>query len=301
MYLVLGGNGYVGSKFCNALEQRGLPYRAVSRSEVDYADRNTLAEFLKTTNATALINAAGYTGKPNVDACEWHKADCTMGNAVLPGIIQESCERVGIPWGHISSGCIYSGKRGDGTGFTEDDRPNFSFRANHCSFYSGTKALGEEILGNHPSCYVWRLRIPFNHEATDRNYLSKLMRYDRLLDAENSISHLDEFVDQCLNMIHREAPYGIYNMTNPGSVTAKEVVAMIEREREYRKENGLPCPFPEQFSFFESEEEFMKRAAQTPRSNCVLDTTKAADLGFGMRPVHEALKTTLRQYEPATQ
>ena len=33
-------------------------------------------------------------------------------------------------------------------GFTETDAPNFSFRDPPCSFYSGTKALGEEVVGS---------------------------------------------------------------------------------------------------------------------------------------------------------
>ena len=33
-----------------------------------------------------------------------------QGNAVLPGIIREVCEDLKIPWGHVSSGCIYSGE-----------------------------------------------------------------------------------------------------------------------------------------------------------------------------------------------
>ncbi len=40
----------------------------------------------------------------------------------------------------------------DGGGFREDDAPNFSFRTNHCSFYSGTKALGEEVLAGAADC-----------------------------------------------------------------------------------------------------------------------------------------------------
>ena len=65
--------------------------------------------------------------KPNVDACEVHKAECLAGNAVLPGTIAQACEAANVPWGHVSSGCIYTGSRPDGSGFTEEDAPNFSF------------------------------------------------------------------------------------------------------------------------------------------------------------------------------
>src|SRR6185312_2877349 len=135
-----------------------------------------LTELLRREKPEFLINAAGYTGKPNVDACELHKSECLMGNAVLPGTIAQACADAGVPWGHVSSGCIYSGRNLDGSAFKENDPPNFTFRTNHCSFYSGTKALGEEVLAGTPNLFVWRLRIPFNEVDTPRNYLTKLMR-----------------------------------------------------------------------------------------------------------------------------
>jgi len=51
-------------------------------------------------------------------------------------------------------GCIFTGAHPDGSGFSEEDAPNFDFRHNNCSFYSGSKALGEEILRGAESCYI---------------------------------------------------------------------------------------------------------------------------------------------------
>ena len=50
-----------------------------------------------------------------------------------------------------------------------------------------------------------------------------------------------------------------------------------------------------EFQFFENEEQFMSNAAITPRSNCVLDTTKAEKVGIGMRPVEEALHESMQK------
>ena len=74
---------------------------------------------------------------------------------------------------------------------------NFSFRSSPCSFYSGTKALGEEVLEGAKNCFIWRLRYPSMKEET-RGITQKLLNYDRLLEAENSVSHLDEFVQKCI-------------------------------------------------------------------------------------------------------
>jgi len=285
MFLILGGSGYVGSSFFNFLSCNGLESIVVSRCDFDYAQHITLATMLRDLKITFVINTAGFTGKPNVDACESAKYDCLQGNAVLPGIIREVCEDLGIPWGHISSGCIYSGRRADGKGWSEEDEPNFSFRSPPCSFYSGTKALGEEVLEGAENCFVWRLRIPFNHEPSPRNYLQKLLNYENLLEAENSVSHLEEFCQKCVECFTKDVEPGIYNMTNPGSITTSQVTEWMIKE-------GLT---DKKFNFFDSEEEFMTKAAIAPRSNCVLDTTKAEKAGIAMRPVEEAMIDSIRK------
>jgi dTDP-4-dehydrorhamnose reductase len=289
MIYLLGGSGYVGGAYQALFRLRGVPYRSLGRAEVDYADAGALRAALLRDRPEFLINAAGYTGKPNVDACELHKAECLLGNAVLPGIVAEACEAAGVPWGHVSSGCIYNGEGPGGRGFTEEDTPNFTFRSGYCSFYSGTKGLGEEVLAGRPNVFVWRLRIPFESVDNPRNYLSKLMRYKRLLEATNSITQLDEFTAATLECWTRRVPFGTYNVTNPGRVTTREVVELIRRSGVCTKA----------FDFFSSEGEFMEVAAKTPRSNCVLDSSKLERAGVRLTPVHEAIERDLKAWRKA--
>ena len=289
MIYLLGGSGYVGQAYQALLARKGVPFRNLRRAEFDYADGARLAELLRRERPEFLINAAGYTGKPNVDACELHKAECLAGNAVLPGTIARACAEAGVPWGHVSSGCIFSGARPDGSGFTERDEPNFTFRRGPCSFYSGTKALGEEVLAGAPQVYVWRLRIPFNEVDNPRNYLTKLLRYDTLLEAANSISQLDEFVAATFACWEQRVPFGTYNVTNPGHVTTREVVDLIRKAGVSTKD----------FRFFRDESEFMAKAAKTPRSNCVMDSSKLAAVGIALTEVHAAVERDLRRWRSA--
>ena len=286
MIYLLGGSGYIGTAFALSLQRRGIAFRSVSRAELDYRQSFCPHRRVARDRPEFLINAAGYTGKPNVDACEFHKWECLAGNAVLPGIIAQACEATNIPWGHVSSGCIYTGSRPDGSGFTEEDAPNFTFRQNNCSFYSGTKALGEEVLSSCPNVYIWRVRIPFDQFDNPRNYLTKVMRYSRLLDATNSISELQEFVEASLLCWEMRVPFGIYNMTNPGAITTREVVDLI-------KKSGV-CD--REFSFFDTEEEFMRAAAIAPRSNCVMNSEKLRLAGIRMTDVREAIERDLRSW-----
>jgi hypothetical protein len=130
------------------------------------------------------------------------------------------------------------------------------------------------------------VRIPFDQFEHPRNYLTKLMRYSRLLDATNSISELQEFVDASLRCWEKHVPYGIYNMTNPGAVTTREVVDLIKKSGVCHKE----------FTFFTSEDEFMQVAAKTPRSNCVMNSDKLLRTGIRLTEVHETIERDLRNW-----
>lgn len=288
MIYLLGASGYVGQAYQKLLTLKGIPFKSLKRKDLDYTDVATLVKALRTDKPDFLINSAGYTGKPNVDACETDKTNCLFGNAIVPGRIAEACEATNTPWGHVSSGCIYTGSRDDGTEFTEADAPNFTFRQNNCSFYSGTKALGEEILENTDNVYLWRLRIPFDNIESPRNYLTKLIRYENLLEASNSISQLDEFVAATFACWEKRVPFGTYNVTNPGYVTTREVVELII-------ESGLST---KTFNFFKDESEFMAKAAKTPRSNCIMSSEKLAAAGITMTPVKEAIRQALSNWTP---
>ena len=148
-------------------------------------------------------------------------------------------------------------------------RPIFPFATVPCSFYSGTKALGEEAIAGIGQSYIWRLRIPFDEFDNARNYLSKVQRYSKVYDNVNSISHRADFVKACLDTWELRAPFGTYNVTNPGFVTTKHVVEQIEKILKPARK----------FEFWANDEEFYKVAAKTPRSNCVMDMTKTAGGG----------------------
>ena len=312
MIILLGGTGYIGQAFARELERRGWSFVAVSRSHTDYSNFSILLELLRTQKPEFVINAAGYTGKPNVDACESARADTLQGNTLLPVTIAQACAATGTPWGHVSSGCIYAGAKvkGDGgwgverdltvpslrglfqkdpgafRGFTESDPPNFSFRQPPCSFYSGTKALGEEAIADVGRSYIWRLRIPFDEWDSSRNYLSKIQRYSKVYDNVNSISHRGDYVKACLDLWAPKAPFGTYNVTNPGAVTTAQVLERLKSGLKLKRE----------FVFWASDEEFYAVVAKTPRSNCILDTGKLLAAGVKIRGVGEALDDSIARW-----
>ena len=109
MIVLLGASGYVGRAFEQDLQRRGAKFISLARQQVDYARFDVLLKFLHDSKPEFLLNAAGYTGKPNVDACETARADTLQGNTLLPVTIAQACAATNTPWGHVSSGCIYTG------------------------------------------------------------------------------------------------------------------------------------------------------------------------------------------------
>jgi UDP-glucose 4,6-dehydratase len=314
MILLLGATGYIGQAFANELRWRGCSYIPLSRKAIDYTCFETLFDYVRKMHPSFLINAAGHTGRPNVDACEIARTETIQGNTLFPQTVARVCSLTNTPWAHVSSGCIYSGAKvgfngstrierdlsqprlqrlfaehpEHFSGFMESDEPNFSFRNPPCSFYSGTKALAEESLSSYPNLYIWRLRIPFNEVDDARNYLSKVQRYLKVYNNINSLSHLGDFVRACLDVVEINAPYGTYNVVNAGAVSTRQVVEKIVKILKPQR----------QLEFWKNDEEFYRFAARTPRSNCILDSSKLLRAGVRMRPVEEAIEDSLERWQP---
>lgn len=233
-------------------------------------------------------------------------------NALLPQTIARVCEATNTPFGHVSSGSIYSGAKiiGNGTirtegdlaslancelftahperfrGFNETDEPNFSFKSAPCTFYSGTKALAEEALRGSNN-YVWRLRLPFSEQDDPANFLSQLQDGAALHDAINSLSHLDEGVSACLELWDRHAPFGTYNIVNPGAVRSNDVVQMIHRVLKPARRFQLMV--------YQADG---NNGDKVPHSHCILDGSKLLKAGVKLRPVSEAIEKSLQQWQP---
>jgi UDP-glucose 4,6-dehydratase len=282
--LLLGYRGYVGNKFFIFLKRKDLEVFPLSRENFNLLDENKLYNVVKNVNPDFIINCAGYTGKPNVDACESNKQACWHGNVTLPKIISKICNSLKIKYIQLSSGCIYSGSK-NGQGFTEEDPPNFCFDKPPSSYYSGTKAVAEDILIKDPYAYICRLRIPFNNEKDQKNYITKLLNYDILLNAQNSLSNIDEFIEACFYLLEKNCDTGIYNITNSGWIDTKQITSMLN---EYKTKK--------QFKFFENENDFYSKVAITPRSNCILDNSKLIKTGYKMKGIKDSLLESIKKY-----
>jgi dTDP-4-dehydrorhamnose reductase len=310
MFLVLGAGTCVGRGFCAELRRRGHDY--LLPRDRDYFDFHLLFDCIRKSKPAFLINASGYTGA-NMNDSEPAREELLRANTILPRLISQVCLMTNTPWGHVSSCGIYSGAKivvATGVvvekklprselvklavqspqklrGFTESDEPNFSFRAAPCSFFSGTAALAEEAIRGIGRNFIWRMGLPFNERDEPENFLRHLLTAEKIYDGVHPGSHTDDFVRACLDLWERNAPFGIYNVTNPGIVTTRQVVEMIQRILK-------PLRFVD---FWRDDAEFRNQGASVPRANCVLDVSKLLATGVSMRPLVEAIEDALKNWQ----
>ncbi len=309
MILLLGASGYFGRTFASELRRRGHSFIPLTRRAFDYSRFDFLFDYLRTMKPVFLINAAGYAGSAGGNALREEREKMMAANAILPQMIARICLMTKTPWGHVSSGQIYSGAKvlehetlrvePDLTrpdllrlyekdparfhGYTEQDEPNFSFRTSPSNFYSGTKALAEEAIREIGQSYIWRPRLPFNERDEPCNLLRRLEQQATIYDHIDSISHLEDFVKAALDLWEFRAPFGIYNVTNPGAITTRELVEGLQRV--------LKPPL--RFKFGPPAEDPARAPSATPQSHCILDVTKLLQTGVKMRPIGEAVRDSL--------
>lgn len=287
--LILGARGYLGEAFREA-------YSSATCPKVDIADAKAVAEILDREKPEIVINAAGKTGRPNIDWCETHKEETLRSNLTGPLVLLEECGKRGIYWVHLSSGCIYEGQRVmvslsnqtrgaalrqaqsdtvTGNGFTEDDPPNF-----FGSFYSRVKGWCDQILREFP-LLILRLRMPFDGSLNERNLLRKLRKYPKVLDVQNSLTYLPDFLDAAKILIARRKT-GIFNIVNPGTISPYEIMELYKKSVQSNH-------VVERLSL-----ENLPTVVRAARSNCVLSTAKLQKEGITLPDVHVRVEEALR-------
>ncbi|XP_047052210.1 trifunctional UDP-glucose 4,6-dehydratase/UDP-4-keto-6-deoxy-D-glucose 3,5-epimerase/UDP-4-keto-L-rhamnose-reductase RHM1-like [Lolium rigidum] len=257
-FLIYGKTGWIGGLLGKICDKQGIPYEY---GKGRLQERSQLLEDITKVKPTHVFNAAGVTGRPNVDWCETHKQDTIRTNVVGTLNLADVCREKGLLMINYATGCIFEYNaghpEGSGIGFKEEDTPNFIG-----SFYSKTKAIVEELLKDYENVCTLRVRMPISSDLSNpRNFITKIARYEKVVNIPNSMTILDELLPISVEMAKRDCR-GIWNFTNPGVVSHNEILEMY---RKYINPNF-------KWSNFTLEEQAKVIVAQ--RSNNEMDASK---------------------------
>jgi len=294
--IIVLGNGYIGKQVYKHLVNTIVDSDIKLLNNYQYNDpeslRETLFNNLKTEFKTShpdntsqkwLINCVGYTGKPNVDACEEDKQNCWDLNVTFPTLLSNECAKYSVKVINISSGCIYDDIDKSSIPFAEEDEPNFGIQNGNSSWYSKTKHAAELCLAAYLNVYTLRIRMPVcNDFNSSKNYLTKLLKYNNLLQEVNSKTIIEDLTTVVGNIIYRQdIPTGIYNCVNPDPLDTKEVTTILDKY-------GMWNP---NWKFIDYEG--LKKHIKTNRSNCILSTEKSKEVGIEFPTERESLHRIL--------
>ncbi|RDW73363.1 hypothetical protein BP6252_07270 [Coleophoma cylindrospora] len=274
VYLIWGGEGWVAGHLKNLLESQG---KEVHTTTVRMQNREACIAELKRVKPTHVLNCAGCTGRPNVDWCEDNKEETIRSNVIGTLSLTDICFLENIHITVFATGCIYAYDEKHpigGPGFLETDKANFDG-----SFYSETKAHVEEVMKTYKNCLILRLRMPVSDDLHSRNFVTKIAKYERVVDIPNSNTILHDLLPASILLAeHNET--GIYNFTNPGAISHNEVLSLF---KQYVRPD---------FTWKNFTLEEQSKVIKAGRSNCCLDTTKLinklAEYNFKVPEVHEA-------------
>jgi dTDP-4-dehydrorhamnose reductase len=275
MSTLIFGAGFLGQRLAAALDGAVL-------LPTDIADREAVNAALREHGATAVINTAGKTGRPNVDWCESHQTETYRSNVVGPLVLAEACAARGAYLLHMGSGCVFYGPSPDPRGWREDDH------ANPTSFYSRTKYAADLVLSRLPGVAVARLRMPIDDAPNARNLITKLAAYREVVDVSNSVTVISDLITATRALLARRLD-GVFHVTNPGAMRHRDLLAL------YRE-----LVDPEHRYHLISEQELLEKGlVQKARSNCVLASDRLVEAGIALRPIDEALRDTMQRYAAA--
>lgn len=273
--VIILGSGYLAKAYAKYFLINSIPYKMVTRKDLNYGNPNELSVLLTSTKASLVINAAGYTDESNIKD---NKLICLYVNTILPGCIAEVCAPLNIPWIHLSSSSIYETiKNMDSGGWNEKD-PNtmFSQTFNRIT-YNTTKIFAEELLQKYDNIFICRLGISFDNNENKRNYLTQLCLEGKTLSQySNSLTNIDNFVEATYTLVTTKSPFGIYHITNPGIIKNDYIVEKLI-------EKGLKKIKPTYIN-------------NTP---ILLDNSKIMKI-FPLPPIQESIDQALLEWTPAT-
>lgn len=284
-FIITGSRGQLGQCLAHRIEtDPGCELvAAYTHADLDIGHQpsvDALFEGVAGKAPDVLVNAGAFTA---VDACEAQQEESFRANALAPGWLAESCQRVGVKLVHISTDYVFDGESEAPYAEDAETGPRTS--------YGRGKLAGEaRVLAAAPDSLVVRTSWVF---GPGKNFVLAILRQARLRrsgelsgpltvvdDQAGSPTYAGDLAEGILGLVEAGAT-GIYHLSNSQRATwwdfAREILdetghADLAIDRIKTADLDLP--------------------AQRP-ANSLLDCSRAAALGVSLRPWQQALRAYL--------
>jgi dTDP-glucose 4,6-dehydratase len=289
--LVYGGKGWIGSQFIKLLDNKQIEYY-VGKSRAD--DNIRLTNEIDKINPTNVVSFIGRThgkiGEKIYSTIDYLEEDGKLvenirDNLYSPLLLAEICNIRNIHYTYLGTGCIFKydeehpyGK--EEKGFLSKSLPNF-----FGSSYSIVKGFTDRIMQLYSANVLnLRIRMPITNEKNPRNFITKIVNYEKICSVPNSMSVLPDLLPVVIDMM-RTGITGTINFTNPGLISHNEILEMYKEivDPEFKWQN------------FSQEEQ--RKILAADRSNNFLDT-RSLETFYPMIPhIKDSVRQIMFEYK----
>lgn len=267
-----------------ALQDRGIDI-VCAKSQPGKEPDSAVVQELDAVKPTHVVSTIGRThgdGINTIDFLEGGPDKLLLNvrdNMYGPMLLARLCEKRGIHFTYFGTGCIFKYEgvyQADGPGRTEEDLPNF-----FGSSYSVVKGFTDRLMHHWGDNVLnLRIRMPVTNTDNDRNFITKVAKYEKVINVPNCMSYLPELIPLMLDLM-RQRKTGTLNFTNPGVISHVEVLTMYKNMvNPSHKLNVMTV-------------DEQRKILAADRSNCKLDTAKLEKWCPTITPVSQAMQLAM--------
>lgn len=211
---IIGARGTLGQAFARTCQLRGIPYKLMSRGDMDIADMNSIVKQITEKKPWAIINAAGYV---KVDEAEFEKEKCFRENTIGPANLAKACNNFGIKLMTFSTDLVFNGRNKVPYMETDITQP--------LNVYGLSKLQAEkEVLLSDPNSLIIRTSSFFgpwdeyNFATKAINCITKGNTFLAAKDQIISPTYVPDLVNASLDLLVDDES-GIWHISNPSSIS----------------------------------------------------------------------------------
>ena len=277
--LVWGGRGWIGGLFEKELLAQGWSVQhAISRADCHEAVDTEISAV----NPSHLLSLIGRTHGPGFSTIDYLEQPGKLqenirDNLYGPLVLAEAARRTKKHLLYMGTGCIFTGSTDEI--FTEADEPNFFGSA-----YSTVKGFTDRLMSeNYPEVLNVRIRMPIHSQDNPRNFITKIIQYQKINSIPNSMTVLDDIIPLLVKAM-KDRVGGTLNAVNPGVISHSEIL------RTYRDCQNSAHTWEE----LDTKELMSGGHVVAARSNNHLDTTRIKLLYPELPTIQESVERILQ-------
>jgi dTDP-4-dehydrorhamnose reductase len=224
--LFFGSKGWIGTQFGSFLNKNGITYIS---TDVRADDEKAVEEEIKLYSPTHIISFIGRTHGGEYNTIDYLELsgklkDNIRDNLYSPLVLSILCERYNIHYTYIGTGCIFSSDDPTTTSIDDDALPNF-----FGSSYSTVKGFTDRLQHMYSKNTLnLRIRMPIVNYEHNRNFLSKIFKYEKICSMANSMTVLEDMFPVIMDMMIKNTT-GTFNLVNKGVITHNEILEMYKK------------------------------------------------------------------------